>query len=234
VPGGGSSSPSAEPGGPHRDPGNERRAEAGDPSLTILSIEVRGAGGETATVRLSDGSSFIAPAEVVAGEGLSTGTVLDGDRLQSLRSRSELVLARSRALSLLARSAHTRRGLARKLEARGFGHEAVKAAIDRMAELGYLDDRAFALDWARARLANRAEGWKAVYRGLLGRGVPRTIAGETAAEVCSDEAELEMARRVAGDLSPRSAASRLAARGFRSRTIARVIREIASRRSAPE
>ena len=216
MPVGGSSSPSAE---------------SGAPFLTILSIELRGAGGETATVRLSDGSSFVAPAEVVAGEGLSTGTSLDDDRLRSVRSRSEFVLARSRALSLLSRSAHTRRGLARKLEARGFGPGAVRAAVDRMAELGYLDDRAFAIDWARARVAGRAEGWKAVYRGLLGRGVPRSIADEAAAEVCSDEAELEMARRLAGDLSPRKAASRLSARGFRSRTIVRVLREIAGRRS---
>jgi SOS response regulatory protein OraA/RecX len=234
VPGGASSSPSAEPGNPGCKPGDERRAEAGDPLRTILSIELRGAGGETATVRLSDGSSFLAPAEIVAGEGLSTGAALDVDRLQSLRSRSELVLARTRALSLISRSAHTRRALARKLEARGFSPEAVKAAIDRMAELGYLDDRAFAFDWARARVTGRAEGWKAVYRGLLGRGVPRTIAGEAATEVCSDEAELEMARKLAGNLSPRTASSRLAARGFRSRTIARVLREIAGRPSVPE
>jgi len=88
VPVGGSSSPSAEPGGLDRDPGIERRADAGGHSLTVLSIEFKGAGGETATVRLSDGSSCIVPAEVVAGEALSTGAVLDDDRLQSLRSRS--------------------------------------------------------------------------------------------------------------------------------------------------
>jgi regulatory protein len=233
VPGGGSSSPSAEHGGPGRDPGDEPRAAAGDSPLTILSIELRGAGGETATVRLSDGSSFVAPVDIVAGDGLSTGAALDDERLRSLRSRSEVVLARSRALSLLSRSAHTRRALAQKLGARGFGPGAVKAAIDRMAELGYLDDRAFALDWARARVAGRAEGWKAVYRGLVRRGVPRTIAGETANEVCSDEAELKMARQLSGNLSPRTVASRLVARGFRSQTIARVLREIAGRRSAP-
>ncbi len=232
MPGGGSSSPSAEPGGLNRDPGEERHAEAGDAPRTILAIEIKGAGGESATVRLSDGSSFLAPAEIVLGEGLSTGAMLDDERIQSLRSRSEIVLARSRALSLLSRSAHTRRALARKLEARGFGSGAVKAAIDRMVELGYLDDRAFALDWARARIAGRAEGWKAVYRGLLRRGVPRKIAEEAAAEVCSDEAELEAARRLVGNLSPRTAASRLVARGFRTRTIAQVLREIADRRSA--
>jgi regulatory protein len=185
-------------------------------------------------VRLSDGSSFIAPAEVVFGEGLSTGTQLEAERLHAVRSRSELVLARSRALALLSRSAHTRIGLARKLEARGFGPEAVKAAVDRMTELGYLDDRAFAVEWARARLADRAEGWKAVYRGLLRRGVPRSIAGETANEVCTDEAELEAARGLAAGLPSRKAAARLAARGFRSRTIVRVLRGLGARRSGPE
>jgi len=197
-------------------------------------MEIRGAGGETVTVRLSDGSFFVAPVEIVAEEALFTGAELDDDRLESLRFRSELALARSRALSLLSRSAQTRRGLARKLEARGFGPRAVRAAIVRMTELGYLDDRAFALDWARARIAGRAEGWKGVYRGLIARGVPRSIAGEAASEVCTDEAELEMARRLAGRLPRRTAATRLAARGFRTRTIARVLREIADRRSAPE
>ena len=43
-----------------------------------------------------------------------------------------------------------------------------------------------------------------------------------------------MARRLAGGLAPRAAASRLAARGFRARTIAHVLRETADRRSAPE
>jgi SOS response regulatory protein OraA/RecX len=232
VPAGGSSSPSAEP-SPDSDRGDERRTDGGIP-LSILSVELRGPGGETAAVRLSDGSSLIVPAEILAADGLCAGTVLDDDRLQSLRTRSEFVLARSRALSLLARAAHTRHGLARKLAGRGFGPPAVKAAIARMAELGYLDDRAFALDWARARTAARAEGLKAIYRGLIRRGVPRAIAAEAAAAACSPEAELAAARRLADGLSRRAAANRLTARGFRSRTIAQVLRELAARRSAPE
>jgi regulatory protein len=183
-------------------------------------------------VRLSDGSSFIAPAEVYAVEGLAPGQAVDAERLAALRSKSERVLARSKALQLLSRAAHTRRALVRKLQARGFGDEAVRSAVARMTELGYLDDRAFALDWARARVASRAEGWKLVYRGLVARGVPRQVAGEAATEVCTDEAELEMARRAAADLSPRAAAARLAVRGFRARTISRVLRELAGRRAA--
>ena len=216
MPAGGSSSPSAEA------------------LLSILSIAYRGAGGETATVRLSDGSSFVAPAEVVVREGLSTGMELDPARLSLLHDQSDLALARSSALRLLSRAPHTRRGLALKLTRRGFGPAAVEAAIARMAELGYLDDRAFAADWTRSRLAGRAEGWKAVYRGLLARGVPRAVAGEAASEACTDEAELEAARRLAATLAPGRVAARLAARGFRSRTIARIIRELARPRSGSE
>lgn len=219
MPGGGSSSRNAEPDG-----------AAAALSPTILSIDVRGAAGETARVRLSDGSSFIAAAELIAASGLCAGAALDEEALRDIRARSDRLLARSRALSLLARGAYTRRGLARKLAARGFGAEAVEAALERMAELGYLDDRAFAFDWARARVGARAEGWKAVYRGLLRKGVPRKIAAEAAAEVCSDENELRMARRLAGNLTRRAAANRLAARGFRTRTIARVLRDLAARR----
>jgi len=231
APGGGSSSPSAESGGSCGGAGSDPRVTL---SLTVLSIELRGASGESATVRLSDGTSLVVPAELLAADGLSTGATLDDGQVASLASRSELIRARARALALLARSAQTRRGLARKLEARGFDPVAVKAAIARMIELGYLDDRAFALDWARARMAARAEGLKAVYRGLLRNGVPRAIAAEAAAEVCTVEAELEAARRVAAGLSPRAAAGRLAARGFRSRTIGRMLRELADRRSAAE
>lgn len=223
MPGGGSSSRNAEPG-----------LSGHDLPLTVLSIDVRRAEGAAARVRLSDGSSFIAAVEVLAAAGVRAGAALDDESLRVIRSRSELVLARSRALSLLARAAHTRRGLARKLEARGYGPEAVKAALERMAELGYLDDRAFAFDWARARVSARAEGWKALYRGLLRRGVPRTIAAEAATEVCSDDNELQMARRLAGGLPPRTAANRLAARGFRAKTIARLLRDLTARRPETE
>jgi regulatory protein len=190
---------------------------------------VKGAGGEAGRVRLSDGSSFILHGEVIARAGIAAGTSLDSDTISSLQRRSEIVFARESALGLLSRAPHTRRGLAVKLRARGFPEEAVRAAIARMLELGYLDDRAFAENWARSRLAARREGWSAIYVGLLRRGVPRKIAEEAAADACTDEVEIEKARSLARGLAPRAAARALKSRGFRSRTIARVLREMRSR-----
>ena len=95
-----------------------------------------------------------------------------------------------------------------------------------MAELGYLDDAAFAENWIRSRLSTRREGFKALYRGLLQRGVPRDAAEKAVAEACTDEVEMENARAVADGLSAAAAARRLAARGFRARVISRVLKEI--------
>jgi regulatory protein len=180
-------------------------------------------------IRLSDGSFFVLHAEVHARAGIRAGDELAPGRVEELCTESELVAARQKALALIARAPHTRRGLARKLSARGFSEGAVRAAITRVSELGYLDDGAFAENWVRARLSARAEGFKSLYKGLLQRGVPRDAAERAAAAACSDEAELENARRAAGSLSGPAAARRLAARGFRSRTISRFLKEIRER-----
>ncbi len=177
-------------------------------------------------VHLSDGSSFIVHGAVALREGISAGRELTAVEVSSFQARSETLFARASALSLLSRAAHTRKGLAAKLAKRGFSRGAVARALARMTELGYLDDRSFAESWARRRMDSRREGWKALLQGLVRRGVARDLAAETASAVCPEEEELEVARAVAEGLAPGKAVSRLTARGFRSRAIARVLREL--------
>jgi regulatory protein len=186
-------------------------------------------------IHLSDGSFYVLHAETWARSGLDTGSPVDPDTLAQLLTRSERIFARRRALALLSRAAHTRAGLARKLAARGFSGAAIRHAIARMTRLGYLDDRAFAEAWLRSRLSARADGWKALYRGLIGRGVPRQMAADVAREMFSPEAEMESARRLATGLSAAVAIRKLSMRGYRSRAIAQVAREIREKgRPRPE
>jgi SOS response regulatory protein OraA/RecX len=192
------------------------------------------AGGEAVKVHLSDGSFYVLHAEVWARAGLSTGSPLDPDSLSALLTRSEMIFARRRALALLSRAAQTRLGLARKLAARGFSQPAIRHAINRMTSLGYLDDRAFAQAWVQARLASRKEGWLSLYRGLVGRGIPRALADEVAAELYSPELEAACALRLAAGLSPQAAIRRLNVRGFRSRAIAAAVRALREKAAPPE
>ena len=177
-------------------------------------------------IHLNDGSFFILHAEVFARAGLSAGSTLDAETRARLLARSEWVQARVQALRLLSRAAQTRRGLALKLAARGFGRPAIRHALSRMTELGYLDDRAFAESWMRSRLSSGKDGGTALYRGLLARGVARPVAEEVVSDTYSFDEEVRNARRLVQGLSRGAAIRRLAGRGFRSRTIAAVLREI--------
>jgi regulatory protein len=221
APGAGSSSPSAKEG-----PGGERLSEVAHESLEVLSVQLTGAAGEMVRIHLSDGSSFVLHAEVFARVSICSGSILDSETRARLLVRSELVSARLQALKLLGRSAHTRRGLARKLAARGFGRSAIAHALARMSELGYLDDRAFAESWMHLHLSSGRDGGVALFRGLLSRGVTRAVAEEVLADMYPFEEEVRNAHRLTEGLSRNAVIRRLTGRGFRARTIAAVLREI--------
>ena len=106
----------------------------------------------------------------------------------------------ARAVGLLARRAHSKWELARKLRMKGFAPEAVETAMARLVELGYLDDPAFARALVRRRGALR--GPLALSAELASRGVDRAEA-EAAVSGFSPEAQLESATRLAERLHAR-------------------------------
>jgi len=195
-------------------------------TVQVVSVELKGAAGEMVRIHLSDGSFFVLHAEVFARSGLSAGASVAREVVQTLTARSERVRARITALRLLSRAPHTRRGLARKLAARGFDRAAVRHALARMVELGYCDDRAFAESWVRLRSSSGKNGAVALYRGLLSRGVAKPLAQEVVSGMYSHEDELRDARRLARGLSREAAIRRLRGKGFRARAIAAAIKGI--------
>ena len=207
---GDSSSPSAEP--------------------TILRIEQKGAGREQVRVDLSDGSSFFVLRHVQLQEGLFPGDRISSGRVQDVQRRSDRLSAERVALSLIARAPHTREGLRLKLSKRGLPPDATAAAMDRMAELGYLDDHRFAEEWLRMRMARHSEGRVAMLAGLLKRGIPRDIAERAVEETVSPADELRALLRAvdryAGRYSGRRLAARLVARGFAPALVLRNLPEL--------
>jgi regulatory protein len=81
-----------------------------------------------------------------------------------------------RALHLLARSEHSRKGLERKLLLRGFTLEAITQALDKLEEEGALSDVRYAEEWVRSRLRKHPEGQGLLILGLEKRGVSRDLA----------------------------------------------------------
>jgi regulatory protein len=102
---------------------------------------------------------------------------------------------------LLARRAHSRVELRRKLTRRGYDEDDVAAAMRRLGELGYLDDAAFAAGHVRRRSASR--GPLALSAELAARGVDRRVAGGALAAF-DRQAQLAAATRLAARLAGRN------------------------------
>ena len=104
-------------------------------------------------------------------------------------------------LRLLARRAHSRVELRRKLGRRGYDEGEIQAALVRLAELGYVDDAAFAAGHVRRRSSSL--GPLALTAELAARGVDRQAAGRALAGF-DRAAQVASATRLAERLYGRS------------------------------
>lgn len=144
--------------------------------------------------------------------------------------------ARGIVLRKLAVQARTRVEFERALQERDVPEDAAAAVLDRMGELGLVDDVTFAHDWVESRQQRRHLSRTALRRELQGKGVDREVIDEALAGVEGvDEhrAALDLAQRRAGTMSglAREVAYRrlggmLARRGFSASVTTQVLAEV--------
>jgi regulatory protein len=126
--------------------------------------------------------------------------------------------AAARFLEVRSRSVEEVR---RRLTGAGYRADLVEGAIERMTELGMLDDDAFARAWVDSRDRARPRGERAIREELRLKGVDRAVIDD----VLTDRREAAQERRTDEDgpapTPDRLAAERLLARN--ARTLARVL-----------
>lgn len=79
------------------------------------------------------------------------------------------------AARFLATRPRTRWEVERRLRRAGVEEPEIAAALDRLAELGYLDDAAFARWWGEQRDRHSPRGRRMIEAELRQRGVPRDV-----------------------------------------------------------
>ena len=94
----------------------------------------------------------------------------------------------ARAVDALARRAYARAELGQHLLRKGFTEPVVAAALDRLAERGYLDDVAYARSFVHSRLTGRAYGPRRVRTELARRGVAPGVVEQALAEHAEERA----------------------------------------------
>ena len=94
-----------------------------------------------------------------------------------LRDPAPVMDAAAAFLSVRPRSVTETR---QRLHHLGYPHALVDTVIDRLIEMDYLDDAAFARDWVESRDRARPRGETALRRELALKGVPREVVDEVA------------------------------------------------------
>jgi len=129
----------------------------------------------------------------VVERGLYEGTALSHEELAEARVAGERPLAMGRALHSLAFRARSAHELRERLARAGYGGQTVGEVLDRLGELGYLDDEEFARNAARDK-ARKRYGPRRIYGELRQAGVDEEVAQEVVEEEFAGRSELEEAR----------------------------------------
>ncbi len=146
-----------------------------------------------------------------------------------------IAVAREIALRQLTVRARSRAELERALARKQVPTEVAAAVLDRLAEVGLVDDEVFARDWLAAG-DRRQRSRRALLAELAEKGVDRDVAEAAAAELDGEHdyqvARAYAERKAAGllRLDPsaryRRLAGALARRGFATSVVAQVTREV--------
>lgn len=175
------------------------------------------------------------PAEAAVQLGLRPGVELDETRFAEALRADTVYRAKQKALGLLAHRPRAVAEVADRLGRAGFEADVVDTVLSRLADLGYLDDRAFALAYARSRAAGRGYGSRRIHAELRRRGIDEETARDAVQDLEAERDPFEDAlaagrrawSRVAAEADARRRRSRLyghlARRGFDPDTIGRVI-----------
>lgn len=135
-----------------------------------------------------DGSQISVDTDAVVNNAIGIGTELDEEEIENLKYESDYERAKSRALWYLDRSDHTAKSMYDKLVKAGFDRKASAAVIARLTELGIIDDRRFAENFAARCAECNVSRREAAYKMML-KGVPKDIACESLDNENADESE---------------------------------------------
>jgi regulatory protein len=145
-------------------------------------------------------------------------------------------VARSIVLRKLSAQARTRQELSKAMKAKNVPDDVGSAVLDRMEDVGLVDDAEFAREWVRSRQSRRYLSRTALRRELNSKGVAKdqidsaleTVDGEDeyAAALALAQKKLRSMAGLQHEVQYRRLAGALARRGFGSGTSSKVLAEV--------
>ena len=141
------------------------------------------------SVLISDGAEVaVLDNELILLSGLREGMQIEEDALEELIVESDQKRARQKALWLLSKRDYAKKELILKLK-QDATEESAELAVQRMEELGLIDDQAYAVRRAKDLFAFKAYSAEKIMYELVRRGIDSQTAKQTVQELAPDPSE---------------------------------------------
>lgn len=125
-------------------------------------------------VFFSDGTGVLLDKEYCLQKGISVGDTVDDALLKTYIAESDLKRAKSRALYYLSNGDLSQKMLTQKLLMAGFSKESCVLAVERMCQLGYIDDYSLARRMCEVMLEQNISPREAQFK-LTKKGIPSEV-----------------------------------------------------------
>jgi regulatory protein len=125
---------------------------------------------------------------------LHKGQTLSEAEIESLRGDDSVVRAVDSAARFLGSRPRSEQEVRRNLAEKEHAPPIIDAAIERLQNLGYLDDKAFAVFWVQNRNAFKPASPRALRYELRQKGVSDAIIAEVLADLDADDAAYRAAQ----------------------------------------
>jgi regulatory protein len=144
------------------------------PKITRLEQQKRNK--ERVNVYLDDEFAF--GLNLMDAAHLRKGQELTDINIAELRQKDAIVKAIGIAVNLLSYRPRSMQEIRQRLRKKGYDEAVIEATFERLSNLGYLDDRAFARFWIESRNRGKPRGKTALRYELRQKGVAEDIIAE--------------------------------------------------------
>ena len=161
---------------------------------TITDISKPGSGKRRERkVTIDDGRILTITEETYVRFNLAGGQAMDAERLRDVELADGVARAMMEAHRLIDHRMRTRHELALRLRSRGRPEDVIAAVLDRLENVGLIDDGRFARQWIDERLRSRPVGLSLLRRELRQKGIDAGVIETALEESASGEGETDRA-----------------------------------------
>ena len=151
----------------------------------ITALEIQKRNKERVNIYLDEEYAF--SLDIMAAAQLHKGQHLTDAEVDALRDQGEISKAVERAVRFLSYRPRSIAEVRRNLSEKQIPETVIDAVVDRLSNLGYLDDRAFAVYWVENRNTFKPLSQRALRYELRQKGVSRAEIDAAIADIDEDE-----------------------------------------------